>query len=88
MKTSKQEISSAYKSALILRGIITKIFPWYLDSFQRNLRKHIAIIYWFARTADDLADEGDLTENERIKSIRGIRKFFYRYTERKIQITI
>ncbi|MCC6548616.1 MAG: squalene synthase HpnC [Ignavibacteriaceae bacterium] len=29
------------------------------------VRKHIAVIYWFARSADDLADEGEKTPTER-----------------------
>jgi|SRR5690554_1016504 len=32
-------------------------------------RKHIAVIYWFARTADDIADEGNLSEDERINKL-------------------
>jgi squalene synthase HpnC len=35
----------------------------------KTLRNHIAIIYWFARTADDIADEGNLTDHERIKQL-------------------
>ena len=48
----------------------------------KNYRKDIAIVYWFARTADDLADEGNAApekrldelnkfENEYQKSLRG-----------------
>jgi squalene synthase HpnC len=35
----------------------------------REIRKDVAIIYWFARTADDLADEGDFSEEERLESL-------------------
>lgn len=31
------------------------------------MRKHVAIIYWFARTADDFADEGNLRGDERLQ---------------------
>lgn len=48
----------------------------------KNYRKDVAIVYWFARTADDLADEGNAApekrldelnkfENEYQKSLRG-----------------
>jgi phytoene synthase len=36
----------------------------------RRLRRHIAAIYAFARTADDLADEGDLPPAERLIRLR------------------
>jgi squalene synthase HpnC len=32
-----------------------------------NYRKDIAIVYWFARTADDIADEGNKSDEIRIK---------------------
>ena len=35
----------------------------------RHLRRHIAAIYAFARTADDLADEGDLEPAERLRRL-------------------
>ena len=35
-----------------------------------RLRPAIAAIYWFARTADDLADEGDATATERLEDLR------------------
>jgi phytoene synthase len=35
----------------------------------RHLRQHIAAIYAFARTADDLADEGDLEPAERLSRL-------------------
>ncbi len=35
----------------------------------KRLRKHVAIIYKFARIADDIADEGDFTEAERLEKL-------------------
>lgn len=35
-----------------------------------HLRKHVAIIYWFARTADDIADEGNLDAPKRLEKLR------------------
>ena len=34
-----------------------------------RLRRPIAAIYWFARTADDIADEGNATEGERLADL-------------------
>ena len=38
-----------------------------------HLRPAIAAIYWFARTADDLADEGDVTANQRLDELAAFR---------------
>jgi len=40
----------------------------------RHLREPIAAIYAFARSADDFADEGDLTTNERLTLLRGYQR--------------
>jgi squalene synthase HpnC len=37
------------------------------------LRPAIAAIYWFARTADDLADEGDFTPQQRLEDLAAFR---------------
>lgn len=34
-----------------------------------RLRRPVAAIYWFARTADDIADEGDATEGDRLADL-------------------
>jgi hydroxysqualene synthase len=38
-----------------------------------HLRPAIAAIYWFARTADDLADEGDTTPQQRLNDLADFR---------------
>lgn len=38
-----------------------------------RLRAPIAAIYWFARTADDLADEGDATPGQRLEDLSAYR---------------
>jgi hydroxysqualene synthase len=38
-----------------------------------HLRAPIAAIYWFARTADDLADEGDVTPQQRLDDLAAFR---------------
>ena len=34
-----------------------------------DYRKDIAIVYWFARTADDLADEGNIEDEQRLNNL-------------------
>jgi squalene synthase HpnC len=41
-------------------------FPVVSVFIKKELRKHVAIIYWFARTADDIADEGNLPDDQKI----------------------
>jgi squalene synthase HpnC len=65
----KIEISSAYESALDFAKTHYENFPVVSILVPKKLRKHVAIIYWFARTADDFADEGNMSEDERIEKL-------------------
>jgi squalene synthase HpnC len=53
-------------------------FPVVSVLIPKNLRKDVAVIYWFARTADDIADEGNLTAENRIAKLN---EFKNRLTE-------
>ncbi|MBU1100415.1 MAG: squalene synthase HpnC [Bacteroidetes bacterium] len=53
-------------------------FPVISKFVAHNLRHHVAVIYWFARTADDFADEGDFTPEERLKLLDDFEKDFYK----------
>lgn len=44
-------------------------FPVVSLLIPKELRKHLAVIYWFARTADDYADEGIGSSTERINNL-------------------
>ena len=44
-------------------------FPVVSFLIPKHLRKDVAVIYWFARTADDFADEGNLLPEERLKKL-------------------
>jgi squalene synthase HpnC len=44
-------------------------FPVASILMPRRLRKPVAAIYHFARAADDIADEGDLPDDERLKQL-------------------
>ncbi len=62
-------IDSAYQEAMDFAKKHYENFPVVSLLVPANLRKHVAIIYWFARTADDYADEGTLTSAERIEKL-------------------
>lgn len=44
-------------------------FPVGSFLFPKEIRKDISLIYWFARTADDFADEGNFTDDERLQNL-------------------
>ena len=64
-----QKINSAYSKSLKFAKSHYENFPVVSFLIPKNLRKHVAIIYWFARTADDYADEGNLLEGERLEKL-------------------
>ena len=59
----------AYAEALNFAQSHYENFPVISFFVPKDLRKHIAIIYWFARTADDFADEGKFSESERTEKL-------------------
>ena len=68
----------AYKLALDFTRKHYENFPVVSFLIPRDLRKHVAIIYWFARTADDIADEGKLSTGERLKKLDDFEEGFKR----------
>jgi phytoene synthase len=48
-------------------------FPVASVLMPRRLRKPVAAIYHFARAADDIADEGNLDDTERLRQLEGFR---------------
>jgi len=62
----KIDIDLAYKEAMLFTKAHYENFPVASFLISKDLRKHVAVIYWFARTADDIADEGNAAETERI----------------------
>lgn len=63
------DYTSAYQSALSFTKNHYENFPVVSFLVKKELRKHVAIIYWFARTADDIADEGEVSFDERIDQL-------------------
>lgn len=47
----------------------------------RHLRAPVAAVYWFARTADDIADEGDATPGQRLAALASLRGGLHRMAE-------
>jgi squalene synthase HpnC len=54
-----EQIEKAYKEALEIAAGHYENFPVVSKLVPSGLRKHVAVIYRFARTADDIADEGN-----------------------------
>ncbi len=71
-------IDSAYEDALEFVKNHYENFPVASFLIPKSLRKHVALIYWFARTADDIADEGEMKSEERLKKLE---EFENRLTE-------
>jgi squalene synthase HpnC len=62
-------IENAYQSASELANKHYENFPVGSFLLPRQYRKAIHLIYAFARSADDIADEGDLSSDERLKQL-------------------
>ncbi|NWF88879.1 MAG: squalene synthase HpnC [Ignavibacteriaceae bacterium] len=69
MQDTSQKISHTYDSALEFAKSHYENFPVVSLLIPKDLQKHVAIIYWFARTADDIADEGILDSKERLAKL-------------------
>jgi squalene synthase HpnC len=55
-----------YSKALEFAKSHYENFPVISFFVPKRLRKHVAIIYWFARSADDIADEGNEKPDDRL----------------------
>ncbi len=69
MFNNKAEIELAYQEALNFTKSHYENFPVVSFLIPKNIRKDVAIIYQFARQADDIADEGDLSSDERLHQL-------------------
>ena len=65
---SYQDSSTGYNKALDFAKSHYENFPVVSFFVPKRLRKHVAIIYWFARSADDIADEGN--ENPEFRLVK------------------
>ncbi len=62
-------ILAGYRAALGLAASHYENFPVVSWFIRKELRDDVAIIYWFARTADDLADEGNDDTKKRLADL-------------------
>lgn len=62
-------IEIGYKTALKLAKSHYENFPVVSFFVPKELQKDVAVIYWFARTADDIADEGETPPVDRNKEL-------------------
>lgn len=62
----KPDLKAAYRHCVALAAAHYENFPVASRLLPRRLREPIAVIYAFARTADDYADEGNHTPAERL----------------------
>lgn len=51
-------------------------FPVISYFLPKNLRKPVSLLYQFSRTADDIADEGDLSDEKRIRKLEEYKNSF------------
>lgn len=73
---SNNSIEKTYKNSLELASSHYENFPVVSLLIPKNLRKHIAVIYRFARTADDFADEGIMDERSRLQLLNNYENDF------------
>lgn len=76
MSINDNNIESAYVRALSFTKSHYENFPVVSFLLPKKVRKHVAIIYQFARQADDIADEGYLTTDERLQQLKKYRNSF------------
>ena len=66
---NKETLQNAYAECLQMAQSHYENFPVATRLLPKHLRLPIAVIYAFARRADDFADEGDLSNEERIAAL-------------------
>jgi len=77
LEGSAINLDIAYKNCIRFASDHYENFPVISLFVQKNLRKHVAVIYCFARYADDIADEGDDTPEVRLDNLKAYRDKFH-----------
>lgn len=67
-------LENAYRYCEYLAGAHYENFPVASRILPKAIRRPIAVIYAFARQADDIADEGDLSTPERLHQLEAYKK--------------
>lgn len=66
---NKETLQNAYAECIQMAQSHYENFPVASRLLPKHLRQPISVIYAFARRADDFADEGDLTDKERLSAL-------------------
>lgn len=69
MKTDDSQLKQAYDFCQNLAKSHYENFPVASILLPKRLRLPISVIYAFARTADDVADEGDASQDTRLQQL-------------------
>ena len=78
-------LDEAYRSCMTLARSHYENFPVASRLMPRRLRPHVAAVYAFARHADDFADEGDFSAQERRAKLEDWRAQLRRAAEGKAE---
>ncbi len=74
MPFSESEVKKEYEKAIECATSHYENFPVVSFLISSKLKKHVAVIYRFARQADDIADEGSFSQKERIEQLEEYKK--------------
>ena len=66
---SNQKVEQAYQYCLNLAQSHYENFPVASGLLPKRIRRSVSVIYAYARTADDYADEGNLSAEERVQQL-------------------
>ena len=77
------DIEHYYEKALQFTRSHYENFPVTSFFLKKDLQKHIAVVYQFSRQADDIADEGDLSDELRLKKLNDYRSLFEKSQQQK-----
>ena len=84
MQTEKLTLAEAYQHCMGIAQAHYENFPTASRLIKRKLRPAVAAIYAFARAADDMADEGDLPAEKRLKQIDAWESLLERCVDEKL----
>lgn len=70
MIRNNYKLESGYQKAIDFTKSHYENFPVVSFLIPKDLRKHVAIVYQFARQADDIADEGSYDSEERLDRLK------------------
>lgn len=75
-KIEKSNLIAGYKQAQQLARSHYENFPVVSFLIPKKFRNDISVIYWFARTADDFADEGNYSSSIRVEKLQAFEDRF------------